>query len=288
MGKNINFFDLPPEKKQHTSNSSKNSPPSSNRKIIIIGIVFLLLGLSVFLVSLIFLKPNPLDSVLNSVLRPHSEPIVISSEISQPTPKPTPTPTPTPPKAVIPKEEWFMKIANKNNPISEDFDVNTEKLGAKSYYLDERIVQEYNELMQAAREADIGIRIDSGFRSVKTQTRLFKEEVDKNLYTMEQEEAEVSAEKTVGRPYQSEHQLGLAVDLVPTDNEDKDENFDKTDESKWLTENAWKYGFILRYPKNKEDITGVVYKPWHYRYVGKEQATILNENGMCLEEYLAN
>ena len=282
MSKDVNFFDLPQEKKRHTSNQNDNEPHTNNNKIIVICIIFLIIGIVVLMFSLFSAKSKSIEDISSMVTQAQSEETLVASEISSLAPEPTLPPV------IIPRDEWFMKIANKNNPIAEDFDVKTEKLGTRSYYLDERIITEYNELMDAAVEADISIRIDSGYRSVRTQTRLFEEEVTENLKTMEQGPAEAAAEKTAGRPYQSEHQLGLAADLVPTEKTPKDEDFDKTDESKWLTENAWKYGFILRYPKNKEDITGVVYKPWHYRYVGKDQAAILNENGMCLEEYLAN
>ena len=88
-------------------------------------------------------------------------------------------------------------------------------------------------------------------------------------------------------PGTSEHQLGLAVDIVDTANQHLDESQETTDVQKWLLQNSWKYGFILRYPSDKSDITGIIYEPWHYRYVGKDAAKAIYEEGICLEEYVA-
>jgi len=90
----------------------------------------------------------------------------------------------------------------------------------------------------------------------------------------------------VAVPGTSEHQLGLAVDLVDLDNQNLNESQEKTAVQKWLLENSWKYGFILRYPNDKRKLTGIIYEPWHYRYVGKDAAREIYETGVCLEEYL--
>ena len=87
-------------------------------------------------------------------------------------------------------------------------------------------------------------------------------------------------------PGTSEHQLGLALDIVDVANQVLDERQENTEVQKWLMKNSWKYGFILRYPTDKSDITGISYEPWHYRYVGKEAAKEIYEAGICLEEYL--
>ena len=92
----------------------------------------------------------------------------------------------------------------------------------------------------------------------------------------------------MARPGTSEHQLGLALDIVDLDYQQLDTRQEETPEQKWLMENSWKYGFILRYPTDKSNITGIIYEPWHYRYVGKEAAKVIHEKGICLEEYLEN
>ena len=85
----------------------------------------------------------------------------------------------------------------------------------------------------------------------------------------------------------SEHQTGLALDIVAAGYQILDEEQEDTAEQKWLMENSWKYGFILRYPSEKSDITGIGYEPWHYRYVGKAAAADIYRTGVCLEEYLS-
>lgn len=100
------------------------------------------------------------------------------------------------------------------------------------------------------------------------------------------EDAKAKAGRQVAVPGTSEHQLGLAVDIVDVSYQLLDTNQENTDVQKWLLENSWRYGFILRYPTDKTDITGIVYEPWHYRYVGKEYAKEIYEKGVCLEQYL--
>ena len=90
----------------------------------------------------------------------------------------------------------------------------------------------------------------------------------------------------MARPKTSEHQLGFAVDIVSINNQRLDHSQEKTAEQQWLIQNSWRYGFILRYPTRKNDITKVGYEPWHYRYVGKKHAKKINELGVCLEEYV--
>lgn len=89
-------------------------------------------------------------------------------------------------------------------------------------------------------------------------------------------------------PGTSEHQLGLALDIVDISNQTLDESQENTPVQKWLMNNSWRYGFILRYPTDKSDITGISYEPWHYRYVGKKAAKEIYDAQICLEEYLTD
>ena len=98
---------------------------------------------------------------------------------------------------------------------------------------------------------------------------------------------EAEAARWVAKPGTSEHQTGLALDIVAAGYQILDEEQEDTAEQKWLMENSWKYGFILRYPSEKSDITGIGYEPWHYRYVGKAAAADIYRTGVCLEEYLS-
>ena len=103
---------------------------------------------------------------------------------------------------------------------------------------------------------------------------------------LSREEATAQAGTVVAVPGTSEHQTGLAVDLVDKSYQHLDDAQASTDVQQWLMENSWKYGFILRYPAEKSDVTGIIYEPWHYRYVGKPAAREMRELGLCLEEYI--
>ena len=90
----------------------------------------------------------------------------------------------------------------------------------------------------------------------------------------------------VALPGTSEHQLGLALDLVDESYQNLDEGQENTKVQKWLMQNSWRYGFILRYPNDKSSVTGIIYEPWHYRYLGRDMARDVYESGLCLEEFL--
>lgn len=134
-----------------------------------------------------------------------------------------------------------------------------------------------------ARGDGIILWISSGYRSVNHQTKLFNRQIEREKSKgLSEDKAIEAAESVVARPGTSEHNLGLAVDFNGVE-----DDFYKTKEYKWLTENAHKYGFIERYKKEWQNITGVISEPWHFRYVGEDQAGKIKESGMCLEEYVS-
>lgn len=123
----------------------------------------------------------------------------------------------------------------------------------------------------------------SSYRDTSEQQRMMEEKVDTFLAQgMSQREAEKEAKLWVAEPGYSEHELGLAVDI----NSESEELCASWDVYAWLQEHCWEYGFILRYPEDKTEITGIDYEPWHFRYVGKEAAREIMESGICLEEYI--
>ncbi|MDE5862785.1 MAG: M15 family metallopeptidase [Lachnospiraceae bacterium] len=129
--------------------------------------------------------------------------------------------------------------------------------------------------------------VASGYRSSEEQQRLLEAEIIKNIKAgMDEKEARADALLTVAPSHYSEHETGLAVDIVAVSNQRMDETQESTAENIWLRENCYKYGFILRYPKEKEEVTGFSYESWHFRYVGKEAAKKITEQGITLEEYL--
>ena len=129
------------------------------------------------------------------------------------------------------------------------------------------------EMINAAAKEGINIYKISGFRSYSTQETLYNNYVKRD--------GQASADRYSARPGHSEHQTGLAFDLNSLD-----QSFGETKEGKWLEKNCWKYGFIIRYPKSKESVTGYMYEPWHVRYLGKDTAKKVYDSGLCLEEYL--
>ncbi|MCM3717049.1 M15 family metallopeptidase [Fictibacillus phosphorivorans] len=134
-------------------------------------------------------------------------------------------------------------------------------------------------LFKGAEEQGLQLLAQSGYRSYDTQVSIF-------AYNAQQY-GEEKANQTSAQPGQSEHQTGLSLDVTsPEVNYDLVEKFGETKEGKWLAENAYQYGFIIRYPKGKEDVTGYKYEPWHLRYVGKEHAKEIHDRGVTLEEYL--
>lgn len=131
----------------------------------------------------------------------------------------------------------------------------------------------FDEMQAAAAEEGLNIYISSGYRSYDYQAGLYQRYVDKD--------GKEEADRYSARPGHSEHQTGLAFDLNSIDN-----SFADTKEGKWILRNCYKYGFIIRYPADKEDVTGYMWEPWHIRYLGKETAQAVYDSGLCLEEYL--
>lgn len=184
--------------------------------------------------------------------------------------------------------DWRLTLVNEDNPLSEDFEPETAEADG-GYLFDIRAVEPLRALLQAGREAGLDLVVTSGWRSWAYQEQLFEDKVARVMAEtgLERAEAEEIAADEVARPGTSEHQLGLAVDIISNAHPDLDEGWAETEEAVWLKEHCAEYGFILRYPPDKSDITGIVWEPWHFRYVGEEAAVYIMENDLCLEEYLA-
>ncbi|PLT28713.1 M15 family metallopeptidase [Peribacillus deserti] len=145
-------------------------------------------------------------------------------------------------------------------------------------FLRQEAAKALEDMFQAAMGEGIELFAVSGYRSYQRQEVLFNAEI--------QQVGREKAEQAVALPGTSEHQTGLSMD-ISSKSEDLllTQSFESVPEGIWLKENAYKYGYIMRYPKGKEDITGYEYEPWHYRYVGKETAKILHDKNYTLEEY---
>ncbi len=183
--------------------------------------------------------------------------------------------------------DWRLILVNDWNPIDANYEnsVTMKPAGNRNQKADSRILDDLNAMLEAGKA--YGIDVQSGYRPYSHQSSLYWRQV--NNYKnrgYNDTAAQEAAGKVVKRPGYSEHNCGLAVDLGGSGNFLLDASFENTPAYKWLIEHCAEYGFILRFPKNKEAITGVIYEAWHFRYVGKEAATEIMQNGLCLEEYL--
>jgi len=145
------------------------------------------------------------------------------------------------------------------------------------------------EMLQACKDAGFQPYIASAYRTHGDQTWLYNNKIQRLIAEGYSEaDARKLAGTVVAVPGTSEHELGLAFDLVDDSYRNLDEAQENTPVQKWLMENSWEYGFILRYPNDKSEATGIIYEPWHYRYLGKYLAKEVYDSGLCLEEYLNN
>ena len=153
--------------------------------------------------------------------------------------------------------------------------------------VDARAYPDLQDMLGDMSQAGLSPLICSSYRSQERQQELYDNKVQRVMDEgVSLEAAQAEAARWVARPGTSEHQTGLAVDIVSLSNQMLDETQESTPEFQWLAENAWKYGFILRYPNDKTEKTGIAYEPWHFRFVGKEAAEEMHDLGLCLEEYL--
>ena len=186
---------------------------------------------------------------------------------------------------VFDSSDWRLLLVNKQHPIPDDYSFN---LGAikGSMQCDERIIADLLVMLQAAKADGINLAICSPYRNLNRQEVLFENKL--TLYMKQgysYMEAYKTASRTVTIPGASEHQIGLAIDIFSDTYTQLDEGFAETEAGKWLAQHSCEYGFIIRYPEGKEYITSIEYEPWHFRYVGKEAATIMTQEDICLEEF---
>lgn len=185
-------------------------------------------------------------------------------------------------------DDELLTLVNYENTIPENWKVDLIHLN-NGQSVDRRIYKDLIDMLQAAKKEGLNPLICSSYRTYEKQEDLYQNKVKKYLNQgYSKTEALDKAAFWVARPQTSEHQLGLAVDIVSLKNQRLDHQQENTAEQHWLIQNSWKYGFILRYPTNKNNITKVGYEPWHYRYVGKVHAKKIKELGVCLEEYIEN
>jgi len=182
---------------------------------------------------------------------------------------------------------WALFLINAENPLPADFAPNLTSIGAyngEDRKFDSRASAYVKLMIEAAKNDGVSLTLVSSYRTVERQTDNFR-----NFYNnlrnkgYSREEAFALTMEQIAVPMTSEHNAGLAIDFNLIE-----ERFDKSAEYKWLRENAHKFGFIFRYPKDAIDITGIIYEPWHFRFVGLYYAKEIRDSGLCLEEYLGD
>lgn len=185
---------------------------------------------------------------------------------------------------------WYLTLVNFEHALSETFVPEELAEVDNGYVADSRIADATKQMIAAAREENVRIIALSAYRDYDYQMDLYENKVQRlqqeKGYSVDK--AREEAATVVAYPGTSEHQLGLALDLVDARHVKLDESQEDTDAYKWLYEHCAEYGFIVRYPNGKTDITGIIYEPWHFRYVGEEAAKVIMEKGITLEEYLTD
>lgn len=183
-------------------------------------------------------------------------------------------------------DNWELILVNGQYPLDLKYKPELKEI-AEGYSVDARILEDTKKMLSDAKEAGLKMHLVSAYRSPDDQKEVFNTTMQDWINQGDSYlDAYEETKKSVALPGHSEHATGLALDIVSEDNQELDDKQADTKESKWLAENCYKYGFILRYPTDKSDITGIVYEPWHYRYVGKDAAKEITEKGITLEEYL--
>lgn len=227
-------------------------------------------------------KPEPDTSKADESVTP-----VITAPSSTDTPTKTESEEPDiDPNYMYQTEDDFFFVVNKQLLLPEDYDIELDYVQG-DYKMEVTAAKHMRDMIAAAKEDGIDLKILSTYRTVKYQKNLFDRNVKSRMekYGMSYEDAYYDTSINIAPPGGSEHNAGLAADIITKNDWDTYEAFEDTKEFAWLQEHAWEYGYILRYLKGKEDITGYIYEPWHYRYVGVKYAKTVRDSGLCLEEY---
>ena len=189
--------------------------------------------------------------------------------------------------------DWNLVLVNSENPISKNYSIDLYSLknydDGNTYYLDNRIVPYLLNMFNFASRSGIYLNIFSGYRDIYRQMEILSNEIKKHINNSKSIcEAQNLALKTIAIPGFSEHHTGLAVDIYSYQTRLYDNiSFENTFAYRWLKNNSYKFGFILRYPKDKINITNIGFEPWHYRFVGYNAAKEMFIKNLCLEEFIS-
>ena len=200
-------------------------------------------------------------------------------------------PTPVSQEETPDPADWRLCLVNPWHPLPEGYQPQLTQV-ENGHQVDSRCAADLEAMLADCRAAGHAPLLCSSYRTQENRTQAKQQELYENKLQRLIEEgysyenAVTEAGTVVAVPGTSEHQLGLAVDIVDTQNQVLNRAQEDTAVQQWLMEHCWEYGFILRYPPDKEEKTGIIYEPWHYRYVGREYAQAIRQSGLCLEEFL--
>lgn len=187
----------------------------------------------------------------------------------------------------LPRNDWRLTLVNPSHPIDPAYTVPL-AIAENGFEVDERCLPDLERMLGACRDAGLDPFICSAYRTQEMQEYLFEQQVQAAMAEgLSADEARRKAGTAVAMPGTSEHQLGLALDIVDFNDQNLTDAQADTPAQRWLLEHSWEYGFIFRYAADKTQLTGIIYEPWHYRYVGPEVAEAITKRGLCLEEFLA-
>ncbi len=254
---------------------------------VLILMLILIVGIFTLLNTEGFSVERAVEYAIQAV-RPTPEPTPAPTPEPTPAPTPAPTPEPTPEPTPTPRpRNTLLTLVNPWNPLPEDFSCDTTFL-YDEVWVGTAIYDDLQEMLNDCFDANCQPYVCSGFRTWEKQQALFDNKIERLIYEdgVDPEIAEEEAGKVVAVPGTSEHQLGLAVDIIDYNYPYLTSEQENTPTQSWLMNNSWRYGFILRYPNGTSDITGIIYEPWHYRYVGRDCAKEIYELDITLEEYL--
>lgn len=187
--------------------------------------------------------------------------------------------------------QWAMFLVNNENPLPDNYDsmIKTKLVHTswREYYMDDRMADYMINMIAAAAKDGINLEVVSAYRTIEYQQQNFDNSVQQRMDNgMTYDEAYADTAKEVAFPGKSEHNAGLSADIMSDEYTSMDDDgFKNTKAYEWLSQHAAEYGFILRYPEGKESETGIIYEPWHYRFVGIYYANEIKNSGLCLEEY---
>ncbi len=262
----------------------------SNRRMLSAGIVLVILLLVAIMCVFIGIMANASDKapVSNAQVPEATAREALDSSAALSTAQATSITT-AKPVSNAQADPSLLMLVNADHPLPDGYRPETREL-PNGLGIDKRAYDDLVKMIADGQREGLDFVICSAYRSYEKQQELYDNKVARVELEegIPHEDALEVAKRTVALPGTSEHNLGLAVDIVAYAYQQLDNGQLNTPECKWLMENAWKYGFIMRYPDSKKEITHIIFEPWHYRYVGREAAKAMHESGQCLEEFTGN